>query len=200
MERLCTKKTFLLGLCIVLFAIVLGLGTASNTRQWEILASTGRGVASVQAASLQTVPLVVDRTPAFIKPLDGFYPITSFVDHGITTWCDRDGQLRRLDGRDFATSSPLPGQRGGTCVPDCTLGDSCYDGHDGVDYGGVRNAEVRAVLGGTIVVADNKGDKCRNPLTRVHINHPNGFQTRYLHLSRIENNPRVNPPAAVAAG
>ncbi|MBN2243376.1 MAG: peptidoglycan DD-metalloendopeptidase family protein [Acidobacteria bacterium] len=53
--------------------------------------------------------------------------------------------------------------------------------HLGVDYAAPVGTPVRAVAGGRVVFAGTKGANGR----MVHLSHPNGYETLYLHLSRI---------------
>jgi len=56
-----------------------------------------------------------------------------------------------------------------------------YRAHLGVDYRAPEGAPVLAVADGVVVEAGPAGDAGR----RVHLRHPNGFETEYLHLSSI---------------
>jgi murein DD-endopeptidase MepM/ murein hydrolase activator NlpD len=54
--------------------------------------------------------------------------------------------------------------------------------HEGVDYGATSGTPVNAIGDGTVVRANNSGDGYGNV---VEVRHPNGFVTRYAHLSRF---------------
>jgi murein DD-endopeptidase MepM/ murein hydrolase activator NlpD len=56
-----------------------------------------------------------------------------------------------------------------------------YRAHNGVDYRAPHGAPVVAVADGTVVFAAMNGGSGR----MVHLRHPNGFETQYLHLSTI---------------
>jgi len=64
--------------------------------------------------------------------------------------------------------------------------------HLGVDYAAPVGTAVRAVGSGRVVSAGAKGANGK----MVHLRHPNGYETRYLHLSRIA----VKAGASVAQG
>jgi murein DD-endopeptidase MepM/ murein hydrolase activator NlpD len=54
--------------------------------------------------------------------------------------------------------------------------------HEGVDYGAGTGTPVMAIGDGTVIRASNGGDGYGNV---VEVRHPNGFVTRYAHLSRF---------------
>ena len=66
--------------------------------------------------------------------------------------------------------------------------------HRGVDYGAPRGAPVLAVASGTVVRAGWTGGGGNS----VYIRHDNGYETRYLHFSRIA--PGIRAGVRVAQG
>lgn len=54
--------------------------------------------------------------------------------------------------------------------------------HEGVDYGAVQGTPVNSIGDGTVVRAANNGDGYGNV---VEVRHPNGYVSRYAHLSRF---------------
>jgi murein DD-endopeptidase MepM/ murein hydrolase activator NlpD len=120
-----------------------------------------------------------DWTPAFRRPYDGYIAANSFLDH-ITSG---DGKTTRADN--LAKTGTLS---------NCTLGVSCYDGHDAIDYN-TGTGPIKAAGTGTIEAAGWSHDDCGGyykDALRVIISHSNGFKTRYWHLSSLGTNPRTN--------
>jgi murein DD-endopeptidase MepM/ murein hydrolase activator NlpD len=68
-----------------------------------------------------------------------------------------------------------------------------YGFHQGIDIDGDTGDRVRAARGGRVVVAGT-WDACGG--LQVHIDHGDGFESWYRHLSRID----VEPGEVVAAG
>lgn len=64
--------------------------------------------------------------------------------------------------------------------------------HRGTDYGGPEGTPIYAVANGVVSVAERQESYGK----WVQIEHPNGMQTRYAHLSRID----VRPGESVSAG
>lgn len=54
--------------------------------------------------------------------------------------------------------------------------------HEGVDYGAGSGTPVNVIGDGTVVRSNNSGDGYGNV---IEVRHPNGFVTRYAHLSRF---------------
>jgi murein DD-endopeptidase MepM/ murein hydrolase activator NlpD len=54
--------------------------------------------------------------------------------------------------------------------------------HEGVDYGAAQGTPVESIGDGTVVRANNTGDGYGNV---VEVRHPNGYVSRYAHLSRF---------------
>jgi Peptidase family M23/Transglycosylase SLT domain len=68
-----------------------------------------------------------------------------------------------------------------------------YDGHPGIDYAIEIETEIRAAAAGVVDKETNltglKADGTAHPNgIHVKINHPEGYQTAYCHLSKIEEN------------
>ena len=59
-----------------------------------------------------------------------------------------------------------------------------YGFHQGIDIDGDTGDPVRAARTGTIVVASDRWDDCGG--LQVHVDHGNGIETWYRHLSRID--------------
>jgi len=64
--------------------------------------------------------------------------------------------------------------------------------HLGIDYGAPTGTPVQAIGDGRVAFAGTKGGSGK----MVHLRHPNGYETQYLHLSRI----LVRPGDRVAQG
>jgi murein DD-endopeptidase MepM/ murein hydrolase activator NlpD len=54
--------------------------------------------------------------------------------------------------------------------------------HEGVDYGAGAGTPVMSIGDGTVIRSNNSGDGYGNV---IEVRHPNGFVTRYAHLSRF---------------
>ncbi len=133
-------------------------------------------------------------TPFMRKPFAQQYQLTalhgavnSFFDHEYPTYGDQD-HIKLFTGDDPFGS-----------LTNCTLGISCYGGHDGVDYN-TRTERILAAATGTISAvcregvqgcpADYHGTGLGN---LVAIRHGSGYETIYGHLGSIGDDPR-NPP------
>lgn len=132
------------------------------------------------------------------RPLDGPYTseITAIMDHnggsilngiveayngetGSVNRYDYGGNVfgyQRADGRDF--SLPLLNYCDGVSSGRCGKKWLFYDGHTGYDYRASLGVQVYATAAGTATVTNDK----YNTLT---IDHGNGYQTYYLHMSSI---------------
>jgi murein DD-endopeptidase MepM/ murein hydrolase activator NlpD len=69
-----------------------------------------------------------------------------------------------------------------------------YGFHQGIDIDGDTGDPVRAARGGTVVIASGSWDECGG--LQIHVDHGDGIESWYRHLSRID----VAVGARVAAG
>ena len=91
----------------------------------------------------------------------------------VNSWFDHDSPVYNYDSNSYLLrwdGQPLPNPNG-----DCSYGDSCYDGHDGIDFH--EGQEILAAGDGDIVFA---GWGCLG--NHVIIDHNNGYFTVYGHL------------------
>lgn len=98
----------------------------------------------------------------------------------VNSWFDHDSPVYNYDTNSYLLrwdGQPLPNPNG-----NCSYGNSCYDGHDGVDFH--EGQEILAAGDGDIVFA---GWGCLG--NHVIINHNNGYFTVYGHL---RNTPAVS--------
>jgi len=95
--------------------------------------------------------------------------VNAWFDHKIPTkdWEWDDGFLYPWTGH------PLP-----SIYNNCTLGENCYDGHDGIDFCAPAGENVYAAAMGKVVSVSLSGQF-------VKIDHGNSFATYYGHLSTI---------------
>lgn len=119
------------------------------------------------------------------QPFNGTRRLTAYVDHRSPNYT-YDGNIVVYNGED------LP-----TCV-DCgqawtTQGPYCYDGHNGVDYSLTNNTPVLAAAAGRVSFRGWRSNSYGNS---IRIDHGNGYQTWYSHLSGFS----VNLNAQVTAG
>ena len=61
-----------------------------------------------------------------------------------------------------------------------------YDGHDGWDYALDAGVPVVAAADGRVLWSGVSNDGCRTPALGVILDHGNGYQTLYWHLSRVD--------------
>ncbi len=126
----------------------------------------------------------------YAPPENEQYPIHASVDHFYPTQTS-NGQFKRLDGLEVKSVDPPAS----TCVD----GQTCYDGHSGVDVWMPRGTPLLAAAPGTIVWADfgqgvnpcPNGKPPNGDLGVVIIDHHNGYYSTYLHL---------DPPIPVQVG
>src|SRR5579859_1300930 len=139
--------------------------------------------AGVLAAAGEQAP-----APPFLTlPYLGQHYVTSIFDHCNPTYVS-DGQVCRFDGTTALASSGVdPGFPRGYAVTPGGQDYLYYDGHNGWDIG-LRYEPVLAAADGTVGEAgwDTPGcPTCGYGMTVV-VDHPNGFSTRYGHLSSLE--------------
>ncbi len=103
--------------------------------------------------------------PFLIKPYHGDYEVTSLFDHA-GPFLSPDGVVVSHMGSE---ANGLPG-----------------DGHNGWDYALDFDVPVVAAAGGVVLWAGPSDDRCGSPALGVVLDHGNGFQTLYWHLSRVD--------------
>src|SRR5437660_3295903 len=144
------------------------------------LASTRLRTQTAAAASTAAASVAA---PFLTRPYIGYHVITSVFDHCNPDYTT-DGSVCRFDG--------TVGLRGYGVDPSFSRGYAqtpgggdylYYDGHNGWDYG-LSYENVRAAGDGVVSLA---GADSINPCfgQTIIVNHPNGFSTRYAHLSSI---------------
>src|SRR5579859_1926320 len=119
-------------------------------------------------------------------PFMGPHYVTSIFDHCSPDY-SIDGRVCRYDGA-VATQAngPDPGFIAGYARTPRGTDYLYYDGHDGYDYG-LTFEPVAAAAPGTVTLAawyDPNCHSCLSGLTII-INHGNGLQTLYGHLSEL---------------
>lgn len=102
-------------------------------------------------------------------PFDGVRRITAYVDHRSPGAYDGNMVVYHGEERENCPGS-------GTAWT--TQGPYCYDRHRGTDYALVL-VPVLATAEGVVTLAQNQGGTIGNA---VHIDHGNGYETRYYHL------------------
>ena len=133
-------------------------------------------------------PFLVTRP--YTKPSFEQYPVANSVDHHHPYTNEHDGLFHRFDGYQYT---------GNVIFPNCLSGSSCYDGHAGIDYYMPLNTPILAPADGYVTWASFSpaADPCPGGITpngnqgTIHIAHPNGYFTVYLHM---------NPPLNVSVG
>ena len=122
---------------------------------------------------------------SFRLPFGGTRRLTAYVDHRSPDYTT-NGNIVVYNGEDRPT-----------CV-DCgrawtTQGPYCYDGHNGVDYALTNNTPVLAAAAGKVSFRGWRSNSYGNS---IRIDHGNGYQTWYSHLSGFS----VNLDDQVTAG
>ncbi len=103
--------------------------------------------------------------PFLTRPYQGAYEVSAVFDHHYP-FLKEDGILIFHLGQE-ATGLP-------------------YDGHDGWDYALDAGVPVVAAADGLVLWAGISNDGCRTPALGVILDHGNGYQTLYWHLSRVD--------------
>ena len=156
----------------------------ANRRQSEVAAATGR-MQPLQAA--QSTQAVSSSNQFLTRPYLTWHNITSIFDHCNPDY-SQDGRICEFDGSVGLKSNGVD--------PSFYLGYAqtpgggdylYYDGHNGWDYA-LAYENVYSAAPGTVRLA---GTDSINPCfgQNVIIDHPNGFSTRYAHLSAIYVSP-----------
>jgi murein DD-endopeptidase MepM/ murein hydrolase activator NlpD len=151
------------------------LMTETSTATRQAMGKAALGEASLAASSTSIEFLT--------RPYTTWHNITSVFDHCNPDY-SVDGKVCEFDGS--------IGLKGYGSDPGFSLGYAqtpgggdylYYDGHNGWDYA-LAYENVRASADGTVALA---GSDSYNPCfgQTIVINHPNGFSTRYAHLSSI---------------
>ncbi len=142
----------------------------------------------LQPGRLTVTPTVVIPLPFLERPFvtptsepPSFYRVNSFLDHRYPLYrlepiSDQENFLR-FDGQDF--TSPIP-----VDARNCHTGQSCYTGHDGLDYSIPEGVAVRSVAAGTVVY---RYDNC-GFLIVEHEQNGGRIYTEYMHMSEIFRN------------
>ena len=115
------------------------------------------------------------QAPFLTRPYPGEYEVSAVFDHHYP-FLKEDGSLISHLGQE------APG------LP--------YDGHDGWDYALDAGVPVLAAADGLVLWSGASNDGCRTPALGVILDHGNGYQTLYWHLSRVD----VQPGQRVSRG
>jgi len=161
--------------------------TAPSLTERAIISRTQFGRAALAAGSSSTLGFLT-------RPYTTWHDITSVFDHCNPDY-STDGKVCEFDGS--------VGLRSNGVDPSFSLGYAqtpggsdylYYDGHNGWDYA-LAYENVLASADGTVALAGTDPvNTCFGQ--NVVINHPNGYSTRYAHLSQIY----VSPGQSVARG
>jgi murein DD-endopeptidase MepM/ murein hydrolase activator NlpD len=122
-----------------------------------------------------------------LRPLHG--AVNSFFDHEHPTY-QVNGSLKLFTGEKIT---------GTVNVKSCTLGVSCYDGHDSIDYNTSTERILAAADGEISVVCRVSEPGCPDGYYSdalgnfVAVKHGDGYETVYGHLGSIADNPNVSP-------
>jgi murein DD-endopeptidase MepM/ murein hydrolase activator NlpD len=103
--------------------------------------------------------------PFLVKPYEGDYEVTAIFDHS-NPFLSADGSVVSHMGQE---AIGLP-----------------YDGHNGWDYGLDVGVPVLAAADGIVLWAGPSNDDCGSPALGVVLDHGNGYQTLYWHLSQVQ--------------
>ena len=126
---------------------------------------------SIKALTPNVVPFL--HLP-FSQPAGNFLKVNSFFDHNRPSIFD--DSILRFDGKtiDSATFNT------------CTLGVSCYGGHNGIDYStGAGRPILAAAAGKVIYQYFNKDSNQGYVDSGLIIDHGNGYMTTYWHMDPI---------------
>ena len=118
----------------------------------------------------------------FSPPSFEQYPASQTVDHQFPYTNQTDGVFVRFDGKEFYDD---------VIYPDCISGQSCYDGHAGIDFFMPFNTPILAPASGYVVSSNfaPAADPCPGGIApngeqgTVILAHGNGYFTVYLHLA-----------------
>lgn len=120
--------------------------------------------------------------PFLSSPYYDTQVITSYFDHNV-----QYNVFTRYDGSQWNPPTPVD-------VVNCTTGTNCYDGHDGIDFGGFippygtnYYKPILAAASGYVVRSEwfDLNNRYSGFGLVVEIQHSNGYVTRYGHLSSI---------------
>lgn len=130
----------------------------------------------------QNVDAQATTDPFLSSPYYGTKTVTSHFDHEYPDYVENT-IFTRYDGVRFS-DPPLD-------RVNCDTGVNCYDGHDGIDFGGFESSDYYGVIlaAASGYVTRAEWDDSNNRLSGyglvVEIMHSNGYITRYGHLSSI---------------
>lgn len=119
-------------------------------------------------------------TPFLTSPYYGTTAINSFFDHEYPNY-GINGSIVLYTGERRFNADPRQNRS-----DSCTVGVSCYDGHDGYDFN-VNYDRVLAAADGTVTIAywQDRTDRTRSWGLYIELDHGNGYITRYGHLSAV---------------
>lgn len=111
-------------------------------------------------------------------PLPSTPSVNSWFDHeppfNCLSNCSSTDYMRRYDGARWANAD--------SNVNNCTLGTSCYNGHDAIDYQAAPGTDVLAATSGTIQAEGDDGNIGFGKWIRIW-HSQDSYSTLYAHLS-----------------
>jgi murein DD-endopeptidase MepM/ murein hydrolase activator NlpD len=117
----------------------------------------------------------------FKQPDTNFLKVNSFFDHGSPV--SLDDTLLRFDGKGFSDA----GFNG------CTIGVSCYGGHNALDYSTGAGMPMLAAASGKVVYRYYNTDPSKGTVdSGLIIDHGNGYRTTYWHMDPIQVDMNAN--------
>ena len=146
--------------------------------------------------SFYFLPVILKSQSAFLKqrpfssPFFEQYPASQTVDHHYPYTNQADGLFIRFDGMEFSEN---------VIYPNCISGQSCYDGHAGIDFFMPLNTPIVAPADGYVISSNfaPSADPCPGGIAAngeqgtIILAHGNGYFTVYLHME---------PPLNVSVG
>jgi murein DD-endopeptidase MepM/ murein hydrolase activator NlpD len=110
----------------------------------------------------------------FTQPVGDFLKVNSFFDHNVPSVFD--DSISRLDGNTIGTAN----------FSNCSLGVSCYGGHNAIDYSTGASRPVLAAAAGKVVYRYYNTDASQGYVdSGLIIDHGNGYMTQYWHMDPI---------------
>src|SRR5437879_3829051 len=144
------------------------------------LASTRLRTQTAAAASTAAASVAA---PFLTRPYIGYHSITSVFDHCNPDYTT-DGRVCRFDGAiGWKTNGVDPSFALGYAGTPGGSDYLYYDGHNGFDYGMYYENVYAAADGVARLVGIDSVNPCFGQT--IIIDHPNGFSTRYAHLSAL---------------
>ena len=135
---------------------------------------------SIKAGAPNVVPFL--RLP-FSQPAGNFLKVNSLFDHNRPSIFD--DSILRFDGKTINSAT----------FNTCSLGVSCYGGHNGIDYStGAGRPILTAAVGKVVYLYFNKDSSQGYVDSGLIIDHGNGYMTVYWHMDPIivKMNDQVN--------